>query len=91
MWLAAVGVRLGNWIDQDYLSPQAFAFFLYLVLVALLLTVLSARAGLPASWRPSELRVWWRARTPEEPDRRLRIGALLLCCCSASPWSRATS
>ena len=69
---------LGNWIDQDYLSPQAFGFFLYLVVVALLLTVLSARAGAPTSWRPAALLVWWRARTPEEPDRRLRVGALLL-------------
>ena len=79
IWLTLWVFCLGNWIDQDYLSPQAFGFFLYLVLIALLLTVLSARAGRPASWRPSELRVWWRARTPEEPDRRLRIGVLLLC------------
>ena len=69
---------LGNWIDQDYLSPQAFGFFLYLVVIALLLTVLSARAGAPTSWRPAALLVWWRARTPEQPDRRLRVGALLL-------------
>ena len=79
IWLTLWVFCLGNWIDQDYLSPQAFGFFLYLVLVALLLTVLSARAGVPASWRPADLRVWWRARTPEEPDRRLRVGVLLLC------------
>jgi hypothetical protein len=79
LWLTLWVFCLGNWIDQDYLSPQAFGFFLYLVVVALLLTALSASAGTPASWRPSALLVWWRARTPAEPDRRLRLGALLLC------------
>ncbi len=78
LWLSLWVFCLGNWIDQDYLSPQAFGFFLYLVVVALLLTVLSARAGAPTSWRPAALLVWWRARTPQEPDRRLRVGALLL-------------
>jgi hypothetical protein len=79
LWLTLWIFCLGNWIDQDYLSPQAFGFFLYLVVVALLLAVLSANAGAPTSWRPSALLVWWRARTPEEPDRRLRVGVLLLC------------
>ena len=45
LWLTLWVFCLGNWIDQDYLSPQAFGFFLYLVVIALLLTVLSARAG----------------------------------------------
>jgi len=78
LWLTLWVFCLGNWIDQDYLSPQAFGFFLYLVVVALLLTVLSAQAGAPTSWRPAALVVWWRARTPQEPDRRLRVGVLLL-------------
>lgn len=36
-WLALWLFVLGNWIGQDYLSPQATAFFLYLVVMAVLL------------------------------------------------------
>ena len=41
----------GNWIGQDYLAPQAFAYFVYLVIVALLLTGFSegARSSLNAA------------------------------------------
>jgi hypothetical protein len=38
VWMAVWVFYLGNWIGQDYLSPQAFAFFLYLVLLAIVLT-----------------------------------------------------
>lgn len=43
-WTAAVIFTLGNWVGQNYYSPQGFAFALYL-LVALL--VLSALRGEP--------------------------------------------
>ena len=33
VWTALWLFSLGNWIGQDYFSPQAFAFFLYLVVV----------------------------------------------------------
>ena len=38
VWMAVWVFYLGNWVGQDYLSPQAFAFFLYLVLLAIVLT-----------------------------------------------------
>lgn len=36
---------LGNWIDQDYLSPQALGFLLHLSVLAVVLHLLGARAG----------------------------------------------
>ncbi|MEY9968248.1 hypothetical protein ABIA33_006332 [Streptacidiphilus sp. MAP12-16] len=35
VWSALWIFFLGNWVGQDYLSPQAFAFFLYLGVLAL--------------------------------------------------------
>ena len=85
LWLSLWVFCLGNWIDQDYLSPQAFGFFLYLVVIALLLTVLSARAGAPTSWRPAALLVWWRARTPRGAGPPAAGGrpAAASCCCAS--------
>ena len=37
VWTAAWLFFLGNWVGQDYFAPQALAYFLYLVLLALLL------------------------------------------------------
>ncbi len=37
-WFAAFLFSAGNWVGQDYFSPQAFNFLLYLVFVAILLT-----------------------------------------------------
>ena len=34
IWLGIWFFCLGNWIGQDYFSPQAFAYFLFLVVVA---------------------------------------------------------
>jgi hypothetical protein len=44
-WLAAFLFEVGNWVGQDYFSPQAFNYFLYLSLVAILLNWF----GLPSS------------------------------------------
>ena len=49
VWSAVTVFYLGNWVDQDYLAPQAMSFFLYLCVLGLLLTffrppVPSARA-----------------------------------------------
>ena len=38
---------LGNWIGQDYFSPQAFAFFLYLVVILLVVRYFGRRPALP--------------------------------------------
>ena len=43
IWLFA----LGNWIGQDYFSPQAFAFFLYLVVVLVVVRWLGRRPAMP--------------------------------------------
>jgi hypothetical protein len=70
---------IGNWIDQDYLSPQALAFLLHLAVLALVLTFLGAtvQGGAPG-WRD-----FWRVgtRVPEQDDghlRRLILGVALL-------------
>ena len=35
-WLAAFFFAVGNWVGQDYFSPQSFNYLLYLVFVAIL-------------------------------------------------------
>jgi O-antigen/teichoic acid export membrane protein len=37
VWLSVWVFFLGNWIGQDYFSPQGFSFFFYLLIVAVLL------------------------------------------------------
>jgi hypothetical protein len=48
IWTAAWLFELGNWVGQDYFSPQAFAFFLYLTVIAVCLRWLwDPRVGPP--------------------------------------------
>ena len=47
VWLAVWVFYLCNWIGQDYFSPQAFAYLLYLVVLAVLLGWM--RPGWPGS------------------------------------------
>jgi len=68
VWLALWLFSLGNWIDQDYLSPQASTFFLYLVALGLLAHFLDAR---PTGLRP-------RLRDAASADRLRRLGHALL-------------
>jgi hypothetical protein len=79
VWLAIWFFYLMNWVSQDYFAPQAFGFFLYLVVIAGLLRFVPrddepaqahsplptrARTPLPIlSWLPSE------SRRPPEGDR----------------------
>jgi len=80
-WLVLWVFCLGSWQDQDYLSPQAFGFFLYLVVIALLLGPLAARApGFPGfrGFRRADLAAWWRGRVPVESRPGLRVGALVV-------------
>jgi hypothetical protein len=44
LWLTVWIFASVNWIDQDYFSPQAFAFLLYLVILALILRLLRANS-----------------------------------------------
>ena len=49
-WTAAWLFEIGNWIGQDYFSPQAFAYFLYLTVIAVCLRWLwHPRIGPPPS------------------------------------------
>lgn len=77
-WLVLWLFCLGNWQDQDYLSPQAFAFFLYLVVIALLVGPLAAQPGTFRGFRPADLAAWWRGRSPSEPRPRLRVSAFVV-------------
>ncbi|HET7475683.1 MAG TPA: glycosyltransferase [Dermatophilaceae bacterium] len=79
-WLALWLFCLGNWIDQDYLSPQAFGFLLYLAVIGLLLGQLSSSAGRPAGWRWRRLQAWWQQRRPEGPGSPAQRRAVLLLC-----------
>ena len=45
IWIGLWLFFAGNWIGQDYLAPQAFGYFVYLVIVALLLTGFREGAG----------------------------------------------
>lgn len=77
-WLVLWIFCLGNWQDQDYLSPQAFGFFLYLVVVALLLGPLAAKTPRLRGVRPQALVGWWRARRPADPHPARRIASLVV-------------
>jgi hypothetical protein len=77
-WLVLWLFCLGNWQDQDYLSPQAFAFFLYLVVIALLVGPLAAHPGTFRGFRRADLGIWWRGRAPCEQRPRHRVSALVV-------------
>jgi hypothetical protein len=77
-WLALWLFCLGNWHDQDYLSPQAFGFFLYLVVVVLLLGPLAARPPEIRGFRRADLAARWRGRLPAEPRPGHRVSALVV-------------
>ena len=92
IWLSAWFFFLNNWIGQDYFSPQGFNYFLFLIIVAIVLTwfkvVRERPAALPASWqrwgRPSRIvgKVYgWLtpANPPGAPSTpRQRVGLLLI-------------
>lgn len=61
-WLAAFLFEVGNWVGQDYFSPQSFNYLLYLAFIAILLTWFN--------WRPQA-----QAVTPQatgEPAHGIR-------------------
>ncbi|WP_426939010.1 glycosyltransferase [Pseudarthrobacter sp. S3] len=75
-WLVLWVFCLGNWQDQDYLSPQAFGFFLYLVVIALVIGPLAARPPEFRGFRRADLAAWWQGRSPAEPRPGHRVSAL---------------
>ena len=60
IWLAAWTFYIANWIGQDYLSPQGFMFFLYLVIIAVLITWFEVASDAPHP----VIRVLGRIRAP---------------------------
>jgi hypothetical protein len=63
-WLAGFLFAVGNWVGQDYFSPQSFGYLLYIVFLAVLVNwFLPASIGVP---RQQTARRW-----PGRLDRRL--------------------
>jgi hypothetical protein len=62
-WLAVWIFYMTNWVGQDYLSPQAMAYLLYLALIAVVLTCFT-RTTAPdlAVWRARGVRTLERLR-----------------------------
>ncbi|WP_258804058.1 glycosyltransferase [Pseudarthrobacter sp. NS4] len=75
-WLVLWLFCLGNWQDQDYLSPQAFGFFLYLVVIALVLGPLAAQPPKFLGFGREDLAAWWLGRAPAELRPGHRVSAL---------------
>ena len=50
-WLALAVFLLGNWLDQDYFSPQAVDLLLYLAVIAILVRVFATSRRQPAPVR----------------------------------------
>ena len=85
-WLGMWLFVLVNWIGQDYFSPQGFAFVLYLLTIAILITFFRDGRSLPLPSRLSR----YRALLPDDGMRDLdtwpwtRVGLLCLITLSAA-------
>lgn len=78
-WSALLLFYLGNWIGQDYFSPQGEAYFLYLVVLAVVLRHFRSPRGLAgADGQIVEL------DSPERSRAIYRLVALLLLAIAAS-------
>lgn len=85
VWLGVWLFVVCNWIGQDYFSPQGFAIFLYLILIAV---VLRWFKGIPRSASADRRRSRWArltkrtavvADTPSLPAQRVvLIGAIVV-------------
>jgi O-antigen/teichoic acid export membrane protein len=86
VWLSIWLFYLGNWIGQDYFSPQGFSYFLYLVVVAILLRYFVSQPQAPLRGTSFLLRTMGKLREPrpESADEAVahpapRRWALLAC------------
>jgi hypothetical protein len=71
---------LTNWIGQDYFSPQAFIYWLHVVILGVLLRCFAVPGAISVATLP-RWRAWWRpstgeSTTPATPGQR--AGLLLL-------------
>jgi len=71
-WFAAFIFTAGNWVGQDYFSPQSFNYLLYLLFIALLLIYFGRSAPAGAAQDPDG-----PAAAPAPARRRQRWRALL--------------
>ena len=82
IWLSIWLFYLGNWIGQDYFSPQGFTFFIYLVVVAILLRHFVPQPEDPTMRSPFLVRLLGKAREPDPEPAIARPAprkALLAC------------
>jgi hypothetical protein len=91
-WVGVWIFYLTNWVGQDYLAPQAFAFLLYLTLAVAVLTTLAGHADGPQRWwlrsaAAARRRIGRRADAPADPDEvrpptvtLLERGGVILAC-----------
>ncbi|HEV3066883.1 MAG TPA: glycosyltransferase [Streptosporangiaceae bacterium] len=73
IWTTAWVFELGNWVGQDYFSPQAYAYFLFLVVIAVCLRWLGDDRP-PRRWIRAALAGaagWARGHAPGWATRRL--------------------
>jgi hypothetical protein len=59
VWLGAWLFLLTNWIGQDYFAPQAFAYFLYLVILGILLKYYNRHRPFPWQMISKPLLLHW--------------------------------
>ena len=98
VWLSCWCFYLANWIGQDYFAPQAFTMFLYLAVLALLLSAFRVRAsaGQEEGWVDRALRRL-RAREPTgthpivlSKPRIFAMGVVILSCLAIVPSHQLT-
>ncbi|MBT2501654.1 hypothetical protein [Curtobacterium sp. ISL-83] len=83
-WVAAVLFSAANWVGQDYYSPQAFAFMLFLSTVLVALTALRRSPNAIGRWVATTASRLSRARrapvveTVPTPTRTVTITAVTL-------------
>ena len=81
VWLSAWFFFLANWVGQDYFSPQALAYFLYLVVLGVCLAWFRSAvpAQLPVRWyMPKAPAVWiynWLVRSAAASEGPVRTAA----------------
>jgi len=73
IWITAWVFELGNWVGQDYFSPQAFAYFLFLTVIAICLRWLGDDRPRPRWLRAGLARTaeWARGYAPRWLTRSL--------------------
>jgi hypothetical protein len=74
VWLGVWLFYINNWVDQDYLSPQAVAYFAHLVILAVLLRHFSGRSKIRTDRSVVHAaKTWLRNRRLPTLPPRLRV------------------